>query len=97
MDNMTHIVDPTSMISVTSAEFQKSFGRYREVAQREPVAITAYGRDSLVLLSAEEYRRLKQRDRRAVHPWELDEDAIAALEAAQPPAEAASFDHELKP
>lgn len=85
------------MISVTSAEFQKSFGRYREVAQREPVAITSYGRDSLVLLSAEEYRRLKQRDRRALHPWELDEDAVAALEAAQPPAEAAGFDHELKP
>lgn len=97
MDNMTHIVDPTSMISVTSAEFQKSFGRYREVAQREPVAITSYGRDSLVLLSAEEYRRLKQRDRRALHPWELDEDALKALEAAQPPAEAAGFDRELKP
>ena len=38
---MSIIVGPTSMISVTSAEFQKSFGRYREVAQREPVAITA--------------------------------------------------------
>ncbi len=85
------------MISVTSAEFQKSFGRYREVAQREPVAITSYGRDSLVLLSAEEYRRLKQCDRRALHPWELGEDALAALEAAQTPAEAAGFDHELKP
>jgi PHD/YefM family antitoxin component YafN of YafNO toxin-antitoxin module len=67
------------------------------VTLREPVAITSYGRDSLVLLSAEEYRRLKQRDRRALHPWELDEDAVAALEAAQPPAEAASFDDELKP
>ena len=84
------------MISITSAEFQKSFGRYREVAQREPVAITSYGRDSLVLLSAEEYRRLKQLDRRALHPWEMSADALAALEAAEPPAEAAQFDHELK-
>jgi prevent-host-death family protein len=85
------------MVSVTSAEFQKSFGRYREVAQREPVTITSYGRESLVLLSAEEYRRLKQHDRKALHPWELSKDALAALEAAEPSAEAALFDHELKP
>lgn len=85
------------MVSVTSAEFQKGFGRYREVAQREPVTITSYGRESLVLLSAEEYRRLKQHDRRALHPWELSEDALAALETAQPPAAAAQFDDELKP
>lgn len=84
------------MISVTSAEFQKGFGRYREVAQREPVAITSYGRESVVLLSAEEYRRLKQQDRRALHPWELSEEALAALEQAEPPPEAAAFDHEVE-
>ena len=84
------------MISVTSAEFQRGFGRFREAAQREPVAITSYGRESLILLSAEEYRRLKQSDRRAVHPWELGEEALAALEQAEPPAEAAQFNHEVK-
>jgi prevent-host-death family protein len=85
------------MVSVTSAEFQKGFGRYREVAQREPVTITNHGRESLVLLSAEEYRRLKRLDRRALHPWELDEHALAALEKAEPPPEAARFDDELAP
>ena len=85
------------MVSVTSAEFQKSFGRYREVAQREPVAITNHGRESLVLLSAEEYRRLKRLDRRALYPWELDEETLAALERAEPPPEAARFDDELAP
>jgi prevent-host-death family protein len=84
-----------TMISVTSAEFQKSFGRYREVAQREPVTITSHGRESLVLLSAEEYRRLKRLDRRALYPWELDEQTLEALEKAEPPLEAAQFDHEL--
>jgi prevent-host-death family protein len=85
------------MVSVTSAEFQKGFGRYREVAQREPVTITNHGRESLVLLSAEEYRRLKRLDRRALHPWELDERVLAALEGAEPPPEAARFDDELAP
>jgi prevent-host-death family protein len=83
------------MTSVTSAEFQKSFGRYREVAQREPVTITSHGRESLVLLSVEEYRRLKRLDRRALYPWELDEQALGALEKAEPPPGAAQFDHEL--
>jgi prevent-host-death family protein len=83
------------MVSVTSAEFQKSFGRYREVAQREPVTITNHGRESLVLLSAEEYRRLKQLDRRALYPGELDEQALEALEKAESPPEAAQFDREL--
>jgi prevent-host-death family protein len=85
------------MISVTSAQFQKSFGRYREVAQREPVAITAYGRESLILLSAEEYHRLRQRDRQALYPWELSDEATGALEKAEPPPEAAQYDHELEP
>ena len=51
------------MASITSADFQRGFGRWREVAQREPVVITSHGRESLVLLSAEEYRRLKRLDR----------------------------------
>ena len=53
--------------NVTSAEFQKAFGRYCEEALREPVTITHHGRESLVLLSAGEYRRLKERDREALH------------------------------
>jgi PHD/YefM family antitoxin component YafN of YafNO toxin-antitoxin module len=65
------------------------------MAQREPVRITSHGRDSLVLLSAEEYRRLKQLDRRAFYPWELGEEALDALNAAEPPAEAARFDDEV--
>jgi hypothetical protein len=38
----------TSMpsVSVTSADFQKNFGRYRETAIREAVTITNHGRDS---------------------------------------------------
>lgn len=83
------------MASVTSADFQRGFGRYREVAQREPVVINSHGRDSLVLLSAEEYRRLKRLDREPLHPWELGEADVAALREARAPEEAAALDHEL--
>ena len=35
-------------VSISSAEFQKGFGRYREVALKQPLVITNHGRDSLV-------------------------------------------------
>jgi prevent-host-death family protein len=82
-------------LSVTSAEFQKGFGRYREAAQREPVTITNHGRESLVLLSVDEYRRLKRRDRVAIRVEDLDEDTVRAIMEAEPPPEAAQYDHEM--
>lgn len=41
---------------VTASEFQKNFGQYKELAQREPVSVTSNGRDSVVLLSTAEYK-----------------------------------------
>jgi PHD/YefM family antitoxin component YafN of YafNO toxin-antitoxin module len=84
------------MVTVTAAELQKQFGRFRDLALREPVSVTHHGRDSLVILSADEYVRLKALDsRQAVHPWELPDDLAEALENAEPPAFTAQFDHEL--
>lgn len=84
------------MVTVTAAELQKQFGRFRDLALREPVSVTHHGRDSLVILSSDEYLRLKAMDtRRAFHPWELPDDLKAALNNAEPPAFAAQFDHEV--
>ena len=84
------------MATVTSAEFQKRFGLYRETAQREPVTITNHGRESLVLVSAEEYRRLMALDmRRAVYAQEFPEALGDALDKAEPPAWTQQFDDEL--
>ena len=83
-------------VSVTSAEFQKNFGRYREAAIREAVSITNHGRDSLVLLSAEEYRRLKSRDREVLDVAELSEADMQAIMDADIPEDTAAFDHELE-
>ena len=81
--------------SVSSGEFLKAYGRISELALREPVSITSHGRERLVLLSAEEFRRLKQLDRQALYPWELSEADIDVLQASEPPEEAAQFDHEV--
>lgn len=56
------------MIEVASSEFAKNFGRYKEMAQREPVAITSHGRKSGYFLSEHEYaeyQRLKALSRRS--------------------------------
>ena len=82
-------------VTISSGDFLKSYGRIVETALREPVTITSHGRERLVLLSAEEYRRLKRNDRTALYPWELSAEDIRALEAARPPAEADRYDSEV--
>ena len=84
------------MVTITAAEFQKQFGRYREIAIREPVSVTHHGRESLVLLSADEYRRLKALDdRHPAYPWELPGDLVEALMASEPPDFTREFDKEM--
>ncbi len=43
------------MKTVTASEFQKNFGNFKEIAQREPVTVTSNGRESVELISASEY------------------------------------------
>ena len=80
---------------VTTAEFIKSYGSLADKALTEPVTITKNGRDRLVLLSADEYARLRQRDRRAFRAEELSEADIALVEKAEVPTEQAHLDAEL--
>lgn len=84
------------IIRVTATEFQNSVGLFSDKALREPVTITKQGRDHLVLLSADEFIRMKRRERRVGLASEISEEMLAALEAAEPPAEAAAFNHEME-
>jgi prevent-host-death family protein len=68
---------------VPAAEFQRNFGHYQDEAMKHPLAITRNGRARLVLLSAEEYQRLKQRDRRVFKTEELSESDIAAIASSR--------------
>jgi prevent-host-death family protein len=64
---------------VTATEFQSAVGRVSDKALREPVTITKQGRDHLVLLSAEEYMRMKRRDRKVYHISELLDEWVEAV------------------
>lgn len=84
------------MAQVSSGELQKEFGRYRVIAHREAVVITNHGREDLVLLSAEEYRRLQDLEERAFHVSEMSDDDIASLSQVEIPAEAKLYNNEVK-
>lgn len=74
------------MLEVTATEFARNFGRYKEAAQREPVAITSHGRTSGYFVGAvefEEYQRLKARERRAYHISELPAETVEAIGATR--------------
>jgi len=82
-------------VSISSAEFQRAFGRYREAALKAPVTITNHGRDSLVLMAVDEYQRLKARDRVAMRIEDLDEETFRAITEQELPADLARFDDEM--
>ena len=85
------------VLKVSAADFQRNIGRYQDLALRQPVAVTRNGRESCVLLSVEEYRRLKRRDREVLGVEDFTDADIAALEASRPPEEAKTFNSELEP
>jgi len=46
------------MTRVSATEFKNNIGAFSDAAMTEPVIITSHQRDRLVLLSADEYRRI---------------------------------------
>ncbi|MBI1866912.1 MAG: type II toxin-antitoxin system Phd/YefM family antitoxin [Methylocystis sp.] len=81
---------------VTASQFQQAFGALSDKARREPVVVTKHGNDSLVVMAAEEWERLKRRERRAGLAAELPEEWAEAVRHAEVPAQFAYLDAELK-
>jgi PHD/YefM family antitoxin component YafN of YafNO toxin-antitoxin module len=67
------------MIRVSSTEFGKEVGRYQDAALSQPVVVTRNGRDRTVMISVEEYQRLKRRDRQVFATGEAPEDIVEAV------------------
>jgi prevent-host-death family protein len=80
---------------VPSAEFQRKIGYYQDKALVEPIMVTRNGRQRVVLLSADEFKRLKRRDRQVMTHSDFTDQDVAALENVRAPAEAAALNHEV--
>ena len=81
---------------VTASEFRHDFGALTDKARREPVVITKRGRDSFVVMSTEEWNRLKRRSRRVGLSVDLPEEWLDPVRRAKVPDEFAVLDDELK-
>lgn len=80
---------------VSTADFIEQFRALSAQALSEPVTIATDGGERLVLVSAEEYARLKRRDRRAVAAEDFTDDELDLIARAEVPAEFAHLDAEL--
>ena len=74
------------MREVPATEFTRSFGQYREIAQREPVAVTSHGRPTGYFVSAvefEEMQRLKTYARRSRAVADMTKEEIEQMAASR--------------
>lgn len=69
--------------SVTASDLQKNFGRWNDVAQREPVQVVKHGRESSYLISADAYHELLSSYRRRTLVRDLDATELALLAASE--------------
>lgn len=83
-------------MKVSTAEFIKNYGALADKALTEPVTITKNGRERLVMISADEYARLKRRDRQVVGLEDFSDEEMALISKAEVPAEHSHLDVELK-
>ncbi|HEX4025690.1 MAG TPA: type II toxin-antitoxin system prevent-host-death family antitoxin [Steroidobacteraceae bacterium] len=83
-------------VTVSAAEFHRNVGMYQDIALTKPVTITKNGRERTVLLSAQEYARLKRRDRQVIAAGDLSERQVDAIRSARVPDRHADLDKEIK-
>jgi hypothetical protein len=71
--------------SVPASEFTRNFGRYRMLAQRQPVAVSNHGQISGYFIGPEEYEEFQRyRDsRRSFATAELSEQKVKAIGASR--------------
>ncbi len=75
------------MPQVSSSDVQRDFGTYRTLAESAPVHVTHKDQPSVVILAADEYARLKRRDKvvmatEDLPEWLVDRIADAKVDPA---------------
>jgi len=71
--------------TVPASEFTRNFGRYRMIAQREPVAVSSHGQVTGYFISPVEYEALQQfrAQRRSFATAELSAEQVEAIASAR--------------
>jgi prevent-host-death family protein len=75
------VSDPTSVVTTSAVDLVRQFSHYSDVSFVQPVVITRNSRPRNVLLSFEEYERLRKRDQQAFLAADTPEKFLGDLEA----------------
>ena len=67
------------MKTVSALELQRNVGQVQDMALKEPVSITHHGRPRTVLMSIDEYNRLKSRDKQSFAVEDLPAELIEQI------------------
>lgn len=82
--------------SAEATDVQRRFAYWKRKAQQAPVVVRNHGQDEIVMVSADEYERLKRRDREVLTLADLTDDDVAEIMKARVPAKYKHLDKELK-
>ncbi len=69
------------IVVTTAGDLVRQFSHYSDLALAQPVVVTKNGRPRNVLISVEEYERLKLRDRQAFAAADTPEYFLAEINA----------------
>lgn len=76
------------VITAPASDVRDDFSSYHDRAlSGEAVRVTEHGRETVFIVSAEAFHRLKQGQRRAMTAAALSEGELRSIEAAEIPAE----------
>lgn len=78
-----------------AADVQRNFSLWQDRALRNPVGITRNGRPRIVMMSVEEYQRLKRRDRQVLGLEDFTDQDLAAIAKSKVPDEYRHLNEEL--
>lgn len=79
---------PEPILEVSAKDVANRFGFYTDEAMQRPVGIQRHGTTRIVMISLNEYERLKRRDRQVIRTEDLDDETLNAILNAEIPEEA---------
>lgn len=71
----------TKPIRASAGELVRQFSHYSDLALKNPVVVTKNGRPRNILISVEEYERLRKRNQYAVMAADIPDKFVPQLEA----------------
>lgn len=79
-DSKASYMDTKQGVVATAGELVRSFSHFSDVALARPVVVTKNGRPRNILISVEEYERLKRRDQLAFRAADTPDRFLAEIE-----------------